>query len=29
MLLNVIAALDLPGRGGWASEWTKKLDPDC
>jgi AcrR family transcriptional regulator len=29
MLLNVVAALDLPGRGGWTSEWTKKLEPGC
>jgi AcrR family transcriptional regulator len=29
MLLNVVAALDLPGREGWTEEWTKKLEHDC
>jgi hypothetical protein len=32
MLLNVIAALDLPARADaepWVSEWAKAQDPDC
>jgi AcrR family transcriptional regulator len=32
MLLNVIAALDLPGRADaepWVSEWAKAQEPDC